>query len=296
MLRKFFTLAKEVREIKPRITPGAAALLIFFALIIDLVQFLVNFLDEILFIGVILNWLIDIAVIFGFWLWFRFKRVKFVKISAEGKSSATGLIAFIITVIIKLIPVLNALPAWTANVMINIGVSWVEDLAAQDRSGTLAKMLPGGKKALSQGAKKQALEARRDDRRNGREGYTREGMGSGSREEEKEQQAMLPTNTLDLSNQSGISSGGQERRPEIPRDEPAKRVTEEPQRRGDASSEADRIWQERDRTGAIAQADDIWKRRDERTAQEEKMLQEKMGGMGNRLDKIWEERDRKNGV
>ncbi len=167
MFGKFLSLAKAVKKIKPRITPGTAFLFIFFALAVDLVQILVNFLDEVFGIGIVINWLIDIAMGFTLWFLFRINRIKFIQISADGTSSAKGLIAFLIVFIIKLIPVLNALPAWTLDTFINIGVSWAEDLAAQEKSGALASTLPGGRKALSEGAKKQALQARKEDRRDG---------------------------------------------------------------------------------------------------------------------------------
>ncbi|MDD5050583.1 MAG: hypothetical protein PHV93_02465 [Candidatus Pacebacteria bacterium] len=166
MIGKFFSLAKAVRKIKPRIGPGTAFLMIFFAIVIDLVQIAVNFvLDEIFLIGFVVDWLITIAMVFALWLWFRFNGVKLTRVvSAKGKPNATGVIAFVIAFIIKMIPIVNALPAWTADVMINIAVSWIEDLAAQEESGLLAKALPGGRKALSKGAKRQALQARSEGR------------------------------------------------------------------------------------------------------------------------------------
>ena len=164
MIGKFFALAKAVKKIKPRIKPGKAFFFIFFALAVDLVQMAVELLDLLFGLGYVINLLIDITMGFTLYLLFRFEGIKFIQVSGVKKSNATGLIAFLITLIIKIIPILDMLPAWTVDTVINIAVSWVEDLAAQEESGTLAKILPGGRQALSQGAKKQALQTRQQDR------------------------------------------------------------------------------------------------------------------------------------
>ncbi len=174
MLKRFFTLAKSVRKIKPRITPGAAFLMIFFALAIDLVQIGVNFLlDEVFLIGFVIDWGITIAMTVALWLWFKSQGIKFIKVMSpkikkKGGDKPTALIAFLITFIIKMIPVINALPAWTADVMINIGVSWVEDLAAQSESG--GKALTDKRGQLSEGAKRRAMRARNEGKTGNRLG------------------------------------------------------------------------------------------------------------------------------
>lgn len=90
------------------------------AVCIDSVQFALNFL---LIIGWIIIWMMNVLAWLTFYLWFKIKGVNFSN-PKRGLSLFGGFL-------IELIPVINALPAWTMAVVLIAGSSRAEELAAK---------------------------------------------------------------------------------------------------------------------------------------------------------------------
>lgn len=105
------------------------------AVIIDIVQFFVGFLDVIL-IGTPINWAINIGVWVLYFFWFNSHGISF---TAKPKR----IVSFGLGTILKLIPIVNMLPAWTTAIVVIIGTTKADTL----------KALPGGTVAASVASK-----------------------------------------------------------------------------------------------------------------------------------------------
>jgi hypothetical protein len=119
----------KTQKAEQRINNVTAGLMIITALAYDAVQ---AFLDWIL-IGLVVNWILDIWAWLTFFIWFKLRGVSFANpkraISLNG-----GFIA-------ELIPAVNALPIWTAAVIIMVITVKTED--------KLASISPMAAKAFS---------------------------------------------------------------------------------------------------------------------------------------------------
>lgn len=147
MFAKFFKLIKDVQNIKPRVSVPLGFFAIFCALVVDLIQILL----DILLIGIALNPVLDMGIFFSIWLFFRLKGVNLLK--------PTRLIANLVTVGTKVILGtfgLDLVPLWTVDVIIYLGTSWAEDIAAQT-VGSLAAEIPGGSSLVNAAKKTGAL-------------------------------------------------------------------------------------------------------------------------------------------
>jgi hypothetical protein len=115
--------------LKLKISPMVAFFMIGVALIYDGIQFLLSF--------IFMGWLMSIWSQMTFWFWFSYLGVSFTKSSKllGSKIAAMGLPA-----IMGLIPVLDALPAWTAGVATNIAIVYAEDLLSAITPKTLRSM------------------------------------------------------------------------------------------------------------------------------------------------------------
>lgn len=109
---------KPKSQSQQRVDSITAILMIIVALLYDAVQ---AFLDFIL-IGLVVNWILDVWAWLTFFIWFKLKGVSFTNpkraISLNG-----GFIA-------ELIPAVNALPIWTAAVIIMVITVKTEDKLA----------------------------------------------------------------------------------------------------------------------------------------------------------------------
>ena len=127
-----------MEEKQSRISANFAIIMVVFALCIDLAQV---FLDFIL-IGLILNPVIDIGVLFGFWMIFRMRGVSF-----------TGTRAFVFfgLGLLNFFPGASEFALWTADVIAVIVMVAAEDripaLKELDQTG-LAKKNPAALKAM----------------------------------------------------------------------------------------------------------------------------------------------------
>ncbi len=120
---------KKNQKAEQRINNVTAILMIITALAYDAAQ---AFLDFIL-IGLAVNWILDIWAWLTFYIWFKIKGVGF----ANPKRAVSLNGGFII----ELIPAVNALPVWTAAVIILVITVKTED--------KLASISPLASKALS---------------------------------------------------------------------------------------------------------------------------------------------------
>ncbi|MDD4989180.1 MAG: hypothetical protein PHV42_02015 [Candidatus Pacebacteria bacterium] len=184
MLTKFFKLYSKIKKIKPRITPVTAFFMVLFGVIVDLLQL---GLDAIV-IGVVINPFIDLAAMpLTLYLWFKINRVSLGKpVRFIPMFIATALETFF----------LGAIPLWTIDILINIGTSWAEDVAAQGGEA-LAETIPGGvaakpllKGAVSNEATEQAEQAKREERE--------EEDAEADAQEEEQAAGSSHTNELDL--------------------------------------------------------------------------------------------------
>lgn len=99
------------------VSKTTATLMIVVALLVDAIQALL----DILVIGFVLNWLIDAAAGFGFYLWFKLHGVHF--------NSSKRIASFWGGLIIELIPIVNMLPGWTLAVVLVISTTKIEKVA-----------------------------------------------------------------------------------------------------------------------------------------------------------------------
>ena len=119
-------MAEETPQ-KPRIGGFTAGLLITFALLCDVLQFLFSFFHVIPWIGnavafvVVLFITIVSYVVLG--LWFALLRINYF----TGKRAALKVLTMLATFSIELIPLLDSLPAMTAGVLTMVIVSRIED-------------------------------------------------------------------------------------------------------------------------------------------------------------------------
>lgn len=132
---------------KPKIGNGNAAALIAAAIAVDGVQAL---LAATVFASVLAS-LITFGAAFGFWLWFMILGVKY-----DGKKALTGLGS----VVAELVPMINALPAMTAGVVMTIILDRLEAKKAVYGSGARDAAVVA-RFARMQATRNQMLERRR---------------------------------------------------------------------------------------------------------------------------------------
>ncbi len=92
-----------------RLTKATIALMISTALFFDAIQFFVSFIP---FLGEVISVCLSVCVFLTFFLWFKFKGIKFNNL----KKSSSMIIGFLI----ELIPIIDMLPGWTAAVVLTI--------------------------------------------------------------------------------------------------------------------------------------------------------------------------------
>jgi hypothetical protein len=105
--------------VKYRINLITAGFMVGFALIVDGVQFLFT-LTGVLAIA---NSIISILAEFSLWLWCMLVGVNYF----GGKQASKNIIAVLTAIVVELVPVLDALPAFTTQTIILIYNSRVED-------------------------------------------------------------------------------------------------------------------------------------------------------------------------
>lgn len=123
-----------------KINKSTAVMMVCVSIFIDLIQFLLNFIP---IIGWIVIWIINLIVWLTFYIWFRARGVNF-----SGSKKANNLaVAFVL----ELIPILDALPAWTFAVVSIIGTTWAEErgvkTTSQASAGPAGALKKGGKTA-----------------------------------------------------------------------------------------------------------------------------------------------------
>jgi hypothetical protein len=123
---------------KIRINSWTGGLLVGFALIIDLVQFLVSFLHVIPWAGNAVAFVVGTFLSFFAYIslgvWFALLGINYF----SGKRAALKVLTLLATFGIELIPLLNAIPAVTAGVVTMIIVSRIEDAAGTSTKGLTA--------------------------------------------------------------------------------------------------------------------------------------------------------------
>lgn len=127
---------------KIRINFWTTSLLVGFALIIDLVQFLVSFLHVIPWAGnavaFVVGTFLSFVAYISLGVWFALLGINYF----SGKRAALKILTLLATFGIELIPLLNAIPAITAGVVTMIIVSRIEDAAGTSTKG-LSAVLEG---------------------------------------------------------------------------------------------------------------------------------------------------------
>lgn len=125
-------------NVKYRISWAIGGLMIGFALTIDALQFFAEFLNVIPGLGVMVDHFLSLFGYCCFVIWFALSRVSFT----SGKQAVTKLIATMTSIVAKLIPFVDALPALTANVAMFIILSRDEDRkeAAEEAAREAAQM------------------------------------------------------------------------------------------------------------------------------------------------------------
>lgn len=109
-----------------RISKPTAAIMVSTALFFDLIGLLLNFIP---FIGWIIIWILNVIIWLILFFWFKIKGVKYS--SKRALNLGGGLL-------LEMIPILDALPAWTLAVILMIRSSWKEDKESAE-SGLKAK-------------------------------------------------------------------------------------------------------------------------------------------------------------
>lgn len=121
----------------PRIGTTTAAVMIFFAVLLDAIQFIATFLNIIPGLGVAVNWFIAIFAAIAFGLWFTLSGINYF----SGKQAARKTLIAFSSVIIELLPIIDALPAITSGVVLMIVVSRIEDAEKNMDSEKTKKMV-----------------------------------------------------------------------------------------------------------------------------------------------------------
>lgn len=98
-----------------------------FAVCIDITQILVEWTLDWILIGVAINWLIDIGMQFGYWMWFRSKGVNF---------KGTVALVFFGIGFLELFPIADEFPLWTIDVLVVVLMT-----AAEDKLGLTGKQI-----------------------------------------------------------------------------------------------------------------------------------------------------------
>lgn len=128
---------------KNRVGVITAGFMVGIALLFDLLQFLFSMLHVIPFIGtqiaIGVTWFITVLALGIFGLWFTLLGVKYF----TGKQVQAKLVALFGPIALELIPLVGALPAITAGVVVLIVISRYEDAAVQNNP--LAGALPLGR-------------------------------------------------------------------------------------------------------------------------------------------------------
>lgn len=101
-----------------RISINTAIVMVVFAVCVDMGQIFIEWTLDWILVGLALNWLIDLAMEFGYWLWFRSLGVKFKGMKA---------VIFIGLGFFKLFPGLDEFPLWTLDVVAVIFMTGLED-------------------------------------------------------------------------------------------------------------------------------------------------------------------------
>lgn len=111
---------EKAQEKRIKIGAMQGTAMIFVALAIDGVQFLINFIP---LVGWIFVSILSIGVAFMFWSWFKLNGVSFLR----GKAALLRVATISIGAFIEIFPVLNSLPAWTGTVIIMLVIVKLED-------------------------------------------------------------------------------------------------------------------------------------------------------------------------
>ncbi|MEI6843280.1 MAG: hypothetical protein WCK48_02125 [bacterium] len=115
---------EEKEEKKDEISFVQTVFMVTVAIIFDVVQALIELIP---ILGQIISIFIDIAAFFTFYLWFKMNGMNFSDPKKAGIMGGGFLI--------ELIPILNALPAWTLAVVLLIGTTKAKELVAQNIPG-----------------------------------------------------------------------------------------------------------------------------------------------------------------
>lgn len=126
--------ASKAEPPKLRINPVVAVFMLLLALAVDGAQILLDFI----LIGVVVNSIIDIYTWLIFYVWFKALGISFgvAKGTKFGQGSLVGgnsesllknpLVVIAVALVVEFIPVVNALPAWTAAIAITIVIEHVD--------------------------------------------------------------------------------------------------------------------------------------------------------------------------
>lgn len=119
---------------KARVGNLSAGFIVGLAIIFDLIQILVSFLHVIPFVGnaiaVVVAWFVAVVALLIFGLWFWWLGVNYF----TGKRAGLKLLAVFGTFVIELVPLVDALPAITAGVVLVIIASRVEDFVGDEKA------------------------------------------------------------------------------------------------------------------------------------------------------------------
>ena len=146
-------------EKKHKIGNVTAIFMVLLALIADGLQFLLTLAVILIPLSLLLTFLCGI----GFALWF------FLLGAYSGKGAEKKVLTSLVSVVAEIIPVINAVPAITAGVVINIVLSRMDDAHISLAKPNPKKMLAAARTARMQAARSNLRERGREEREGAQE-------------------------------------------------------------------------------------------------------------------------------
>ena len=161
-LKGFTKGGGDMQEVPLRIGNFSAALWLGLAVIFDGVQFLVSFFHVIPYAGNAIAFVVTTFISLAAWILFSICFALFHRVNYfSGKKAALKLLAVFGSVVIEIIPLLNALPAITSGVLLIIVATRIEDTVGDEKSLTKVKDARERRMQEAQTAEAQRREAAR---------------------------------------------------------------------------------------------------------------------------------------